>query len=176
MTKRYSERDVHRALAGYRAHHDSIVHRLIPLIPRIMDTVATFNQDYMIATQIDRVTQGDVEAGTLTEKGFMCTEFFAYAGGKKPKDKPMHEVSLGILLDVERRPFVAVSSAKEAAEYLMSECQLERNLEAGKMLKSPHTWFLLYEEAEVLEGVDLSAFGVSETGTTTSIIKQRKKL
>lgn len=177
MTKKYTKQEVWAALGRYRGHHDSLVHRMIPLVPAQMDTIVTFSQDYMIATQIQRVAgTGPVEAGNLTEKFYMCRELFEWAEGKKPEGKPLHEVLVDLMLEVEKDPYVAVSCDGAAARYVESQCQLDRQLERGKILKSSHTWFLLYEEQEVLGCVDLTPLELPETGRTVSILRQRKKL
>lgn len=164
MTKQYSEKEVEAALSQYRQYNENILIVFRENLPLWMSKIATVSDKFAFVTSFKRQKKGLVTAGQMNEDFYMCDEFFSYAKGEKPKDKPLYELSIDMILGIEEDPFMMVSCSPKTSEYVQRICNLERKVENGVVLKSNNTSFIQYDEKDVLKGINFKSLEFLEEG------------
>ena len=164
---KYSEKQVETALEEYRAHAENLLIVLRLALPATMNKIATVSDTFAFVNRIERAGN----TGTMEEVFYMCDEFFSYAA-QKPIDQPVYEFSIDMILRIEENPFLMVSCHDKTSDYLQRACTLEEKLPLGRILRSDKTWFLQYEESEVLSGIDFRSVEFTKDGYKIATIKR----
>ena len=171
--KHYTAEDMERTFEQYRAHADTVLAVARTLLPSNMNCVAIVGDRSAFAYRVDQYPlEGLVEpqeidigggmkilphlgmVGVIEEEFCMSEEFFHMRARNNPQNKPVYEISVDIILQALKSPFLFVSSHEKPTRYLNSVCQLETQLERGRILVSPNTRFIAYEERELFDGID----------------------
>jgi len=169
----YTEHEVQESFERYRSQAEPLLAAVRTLLPGDMNRVAIVGDRSAFVYRVDQhPLEGLVEpqeidigggmkilphlgmAGVIEEEFCMSEELFHMRSRNNSQNKPVYEISVDIVLQALKSPFMFVSSHDKPTRYLNSVCQLETQLERGRILVSPNTRFIAYEERELFDGID----------------------